>query len=158
MTAHGVDIIAMLLLYDIMLIMRFRLQNLVWIFTNPLLSLWRAQHSLLRVSLRVSVGRWQTWMNNACRSGGARLELRGARSLPARLPACLPSPQLGYSASVRRLATVPWPGEEFMVRARRRMMRGSCQSLIWFCSAVRATCYITGISEGTQRKHANKQK
>lgn len=53
------------------------------------------------------------------------------------LPAacCLPSFLLQYSASVRRLAAVPCPGEEFTVRARRRMMRGPCQSLISFCKA-----------------------
>lgn len=102
------DIIAMLLLYDIMLIMRFRLQNLVRILTNPLLSLWRAQHSLLRVSLRVSAGRWQTWMNNACRSRGARLELRGARSLPACLPAFPSARIFRLRASSRHRAVAGW--------------------------------------------------
>lgn len=87
-----------------------------------------------------TVGRWQTWMSNCCRSRGACLELQWARSRrPPACCACLPVPAflLGYSASVRRLAAMPCPGEEFIVRTRRRMMRGPCQSLISFCSAVR---------------------
>lgn len=41
--------------------------------------------------------------------------------------------------SSRLLAAVPCPGEEFTVRACRWMMRSSCQSLISFRSAVRAS-------------------
>lgn len=68
----------------------------------------------LMVSFRLSVGRWQTWMNNNCRNTGARPELQGARGRPrprpppACLPAWLPAWIFRFRSSSRRRAVPGW--------------------------------------------------